>query len=232
MFAIWWLEAVVGLALAGLGPPPTQQTEIRLPAPQRDGKVSLERCLATRRSVRAFRDAPLGLAEVSQLLWAAQGITGGDRLRTAPSAGALYPLEVYLVAGRVEGLEAGIYKYRPERHALVRRRSGDHRRSLAGAALGQESLAEAPVTVLLAGVVARTAKRYGDRAERYMHMEAGHAGQNICLQAVALGLGSVPIGAFRDGQLKRAAALEDEEAPLYLFPVGRPRSAARSVPRR
>lgn len=225
MWTTWWLEALVGLALAGVNPAPpaAQETEIRLPAPQRDGKVSLERCLASRRSVRSFRDASLSLGEVSQLLWAAQGITGGDRFRTAPSAGALYPLEVYLVAGRVEGLEAGIYKYRPERHALVRRAAGDHRRSVAQTALGQESVAQAPVTVLIAGVVARTAKRYGDRAERYMHMEAGHAGQNICLQAVALGLGSVPIGAFRDGDLKRAAGVEGDEAPLYLFPVGRPR---------
>lgn len=225
MLTIWWLEVVVGLALAGIGPASAaaQETEIRLPAPQRDGKVSLERCLATRRSVRSFRDAPLGLVEVGQLLWAAQGITGGDRLRTAPSAGALYPLEVYLVAGRVEGLEAGIYKYRPERQALVRRAGGDRRRAIARAALGQESVAEAPVTILIAGVVSRTARRYGDRAERYMHMEAGHAGQNICLQAVALGLASVPVGAFRDDELKRAAALDGEEAPLYLFPVGRPR---------
>lgn len=222
MLTSWWLEAVVGLALAGVSPASAaaQESEIRLPAPQRDGKISLERCLATRRSVRNFRDTPLSLAEVGQLLWAAQGITGGDRFRTAPSAGALYPLEVYLVAGRVEGLEAGVYKYRPERHALLRRAGGDHRRPIAQAALGQESLAEAPVTILFAGVVARTAKRYGERAERYMHMEAGHAGQNVCLQAVALGLGSVPVGAFRDGELKRAAGLDGDEAPLYLFPVG------------
>lgn len=197
--------------------------EVRLPPPAQDGKVSLERCLATRRSVRSFREDALRLAEVSQLLWAAQGITGGQRLRTAPSAGALYPLEVYVLAGRVESLAAGVYRYRPEAHALLRVAQEDRRAALAEAALGQQFIAQAPAVFVIAGVYERTAQRYGERAPRYVHIEAGHAGQNICLQAVALGLGSVPVGAFRDPEVKRVVGMAGEEAPLYILPVGRPR---------
>jgi SagB-type dehydrogenase family enzyme len=200
-----------------------QASEVRLPAPQRDGKVAVERCLAIRRSVRAYREDALKLAELSQLLWAAQGMTGGDRLRTAPSAGALYPLEVYVLAGNVEGLTAGIYKYRPERHDLMRVAQQDRRRALAEAALGQQFIAQAPAVFVIAGVYERTARRYGERAPRYVHIEVGHAGQNICLQAVALGLGSVPVGAFRDPEVKRVAGLADDESPLYIIPVGRAR---------
>lgn len=218
--------AALGAALAmGWGPSLSraQETaEIRLPEPRRDGKVSLERTLALRRSVRSYRDVALSLADVGQLLWAAQGITQGERLRTAPSAGALYPLELYLVAGRVEGLGAGVYKYRPERHSLTRLAAEDRRAALAEAALGQQFIARAPATLVLAGVYERTAKRYGERAPRYVHIEIGHAGQNVCLQAVALGLGSVTVGAFRDPDVKRILGLPQEEAPLYLLPVGRP----------
>ncbi|MGC8792523.1 MAG: SagB/ThcOx family dehydrogenase [Bryobacteraceae bacterium] len=199
-----------------------QAGAIRLPAPQRDGKVSLERCLATRRSVRAYREDALRLAELGQLLWAAQGITGGERLRTAPSAGALYPLEIYVVVGNVEGLPAGVYKYRPERHELGRVAEGDRRRALAEAALNQQFIAQAPTAFVIAGVYERTARRYGERAQRYVYMEAGHAGQNICLQAVASGLGSVTVGAFDDPGVKRVTGLAAEEAPLYIISVGRP----------
>lgn len=200
-----------------------QAQPIRLPSPAQDGKVSLERCLTTRRSVRSFRADALKLAQVSQLLWAAQGITGAQRLRTAPSAGALYPLELYLLAGNVEGLAAGIYKYRPDGHALVRVAEEDRRRALADAALGQQFIAQAPAVFVLAGVYERTAKRYGERAPRYVHIEVGHAGQNLSLQAVALGLGSVPVGAFRDPEVRRIVGMPEEEAPLYIIPVGRPR---------
>ena len=219
---------LAGIVLAGMlafpaACPAGQVSDVRLPAPQRDGKVSLERSLATRRSVRAYRDEALKLAELSQLLWAAQGITGGDRLRTAPSAGALYPLEVYVLAGKVEGLASGIYKYRPERHELAPVAKEDRRRALADAALGQQFIAQAPAVFVIAGVYERTARRYGERAPRYVHIEVGHAGQNICLQAVALGLGSVPVGAFRDPDVKRVVGMADDEAPLYIIPVGQPR---------
>lgn len=214
----------VAFSVAGLVTPAEQ---IRLPRPAQDGKVSLERCLATRRSVRSFREDALKLAEISQLLWAAQGITGGQRLRTAPSAGALYPLELYLLAGRVEGIPPGVYKYRPEEHALVRTAEEDRRRALADAALGQQFIAQAPAVFVIAGVYERTAQRYGERAPRYVHMEVGHAGQNLCLQAVALGLGSVPVGAFRDPEVKRVVGMAGEETPLYILPVGRPRQEQR-----
>jgi len=219
---VWpgWLKLVIAVvAAAGQ----TEAQEIRLPTPQRDGKMSLERCLHLRRSVRAFAEAPLRLDEVSQLLWAAQGVTGEGGLRTAPSAGARYPLEVYFLAGKVEGLAAGIYKYRPAGHSLRQVAGGDRRRDLAQAALGQQFIAEAPGVFVIAGVYERTAQRYGERASRYVHIEVGHAGQNICLQAVALGLGSVTVGAFRDEQVKRVVGMPAEEAPLYVLPVGRRR---------
>lgn len=221
---LWTSTLLIGLLSAG-GPAAqatgSEKAEIKLPAPRREGKVSLERCLALRRSVRAYRDQAISLAEAGQLLWAAQGITAGDRLRTAPSAGALYPLELYLVAGKVEGLSAGIYKYLPASHALLPVLGEDRRRALAEAALNQMFIAEAPITIVVAAIYERTAARYGERAPRYVHIEVGHAGQNICLQAVALGLGSVTVGAFRDAEVKRIVGLAPEEQPLYLLPVGR-----------
>ena len=196
---------------------------IRLPEPRSRSDRSVESVLRERRSVREYRDEPLTLAEVSQLLWAAQGITGSEGQRTAPSAGALYPLEVYLVAGRVTDLPAGIYKYRPHQHELVRVADGDKRAKLAAAALDQDCVRNAPVTIALAAVYERTMKKYGQRGVKYVHMEAGHAGQNVHLQAVALSLGSVSVGAFEDEQVRKILNLPDNEQPLYLLPVGRPK---------
>ena len=196
---------------------------ISLPAARLDGEVSVEAALARRRSLREFAAGPLELAAVSQLLWAAQGITDPAGLRTAPSAGALYPLEVYLVAGAVAELSPGIYRYEPRRHRLVLHAPGDARRALARAALGQDWLGEAPAILALAGVYQRTARKYGERAARYVPMEVGHAAQNVYLQAVTLGLGTTMVGAFRDGEVSRALALPEEAKPLSLLPVGRPR---------
>ncbi len=193
--------------------------EIQLPRPRLESAVSLEETLAARRSVREYAPGSLSLDEVGQLLWAAQGKTADWGGRTAPSAGATYPLETYLAVGEVEDLEAGLYRYRPETHSLLRVGGGDRRLSLAQAALGQRMVGEAPVTVVLAAKYERTAGRYGERAERYVHMETGHAGQNIHLQAEALGLGTVVVGAFRDEEVKRVLGIEEE--PLYLMPVGR-----------
>jgi SagB-type dehydrogenase family enzyme len=192
-----------------------------LPQARRKGERSLEECLAKRRSVRSYAHAPLSLAEISQLLWAAQGITAEGYLRTAPSAGALYPLEIYLVAGDVEGLSPGIYHYRPQRHELVPVKKGDIRSELAEAALGQDCIANAAATLLFAAVYARTASKYGQRAERYVHMEAGHAAQNVSLEATALGLGTVTVGAFEDDRVLRVATLPESHDPIYLLPVGR-----------
>jgi SagB-type dehydrogenase family enzyme len=193
---------------------------IALPEPDRTGTQALESLLRQRRSVRDYTDTPLSLHTVSQLLWAAQGITHPRGLRTAPSAGALYPLEVYLVAGRVDGLPAGVYHYRPDDHRLKLLHSGDLRDRLAQAAVGQAWLADGSVTIVFAAVYDRTARKYGQRAARYVHVEAGHAAQNLFLQAVALQLGTVVVGAFDDKAVAGLLRLPDDVQPLLLMPVG------------
>jgi SagB-type dehydrogenase family enzyme len=158
--------------------------------------------------------------ELSQLLWAAQGITHPRGLRTAPSAGALYPLELTVVAGMVTDLPAGIYRYQPAGHRIVLIAQGDRRATLADAALGQSSVRKAPVVIAIAADHQKTTTKYGDRGVRYVHLEAGHAAQNLYLQATALGLGTVVIGAFSDQSV--AAVLQSAgQQPLYLIPVGR-----------
>src|SRR5690606_24234096 len=152
-------------------------------------------------------------------LWAAQGITHPGGFRTAPSAGALYPLTIYLIAGKVGGLEAGIYQYVPHRHTLAVKALGEKRSALGQAALQQRAVSQAPATILLADVYARTTGRYGVRGRRYVHMETGLAAQNVALQAISLGLGAVFIGAFQDDLVQQAAGLPASEAPLYLIPV-------------
>lgn len=194
---------------------------LRLPEPRIQSPVSVEEALRRRRSIRSYSADALTLAEVSQLLWSAQGETDRRNRRTAPSAGALYPLEIYLVAGNVAGLDKGVYKYRPKQHALVRRASGDKRITLAAAAMLQTWLRKAPAVIVLAAVEVRTTRKYGKRGVRYVHMEAGHAGQNVSLQAVTLGLGTVTVGAFSDTKVKQILDMEDDEHPLYLMPVGR-----------
>ena len=198
---------------------PTQT--IRLPEPRSDGNTSVEQALQTRRSVRSYKDAPLDLAEISQLVWSAQGITSARGFRTSPSAGALYPLELYVVAGRVKDLPSAIYRYKPRQHALVQIISGDKRSGLSRAALRQGAIKRAPAVLLFSAVYERTTGKYGQRGIRYVHMEVGHAAQNVCLQAQALGLQTVVIGAFRDTEVKDLAHLPENEQPLYLVPVGR-----------
>ena len=194
---------------------------VSLPDPIREGRMSVEECLDLRRSVRTYGDAPLTLAEAGQLLWAAQGITAAGRFRTAPSAGALYPLETYMIVGNVEKLPPGVYKYRPARHELLRLAEGDRREALAAAAMGQDAIRRGAAAIVFSAVYARTAARSKERAARYVHIEAGHAAQNICLQATALKLGTVPIGAFSDDEVRRALKLPEDEEPLYILPVGR-----------
>jgi len=195
---------------------------IKLPAPDNKGFMPLEASLQQRRSVRSFQGASLSKPEVSQILWAAQGITAGDGFRTAPSAGALYPLETYLIAKKVEGLEEGIYQYIPDGHALKLIVAGDYLQVLSKAALRQDAVKNAPAVFVIAGIQHRTTDKYGARGVRYMHMEAGHAAQNICLQAVALNLGSVPIGAFSDRDVARIVRMQLGATPLYIIPVGKP----------
>jgi SagB-type dehydrogenase family enzyme len=188
---------------------------VALPRPCAQGTLTLEEALAQRRSIRSFDDRLLTRAELGQLLWAAQGITSPAGQRTAPSAGALYPLEVYAVT------PDGVYRYLPTGHQLVRQVAGDVRSALATAALSQSSVSDAPTVIVIAAVYARTIQKYGqERSPRYVHLEAGHAAQNVLLQAVALGLGAVPIGAFHDEQVEAALRLPADQQPLYLIPVG------------
>ncbi len=197
--------------------------EFRLPAPHLQGAMTMSDTLRQRRSVREFAPTPLSLETAAQLLWSAQGITSPDGLRTAPSAGALYPLELHLVAGAVEGLPDGSYRYDPVHHSLTLTAEGDLRSALAHAALDQSWIIPAPAMVVIAAVPMRTTQKYGERGTRYVHIEVGHAGQNLLLQAVALGLHSVVVGAFRDHTVQRLLGLATDEHPLTILPVGYPR---------
>lgn len=190
------------------------QSVIELPQPRTKGTLALEETLAQRRSVREFSDEPVTLADLGQLLWAAQGVTSSIGQRTAPSAGGLYPLQVYAV------MREGVYHYEPAVHQLRAQLRGDQRLALFAASLEQDAVKNAPLTIVIAGDYARTASKYGDRAPRYVHLEAGHAAQNILLQAVALNLGAVTIGAFDDDKVKQVLALPAGEQPLYVIPIG------------
>jgi len=193
-----------------------------LPPPRTDGPVSVEAALASRRSLRSYLSEPLSIEEVGQILWAAQGVTDGRGYRTAPSAGALYPLELYLVCGQVDGLEPGIYRYDPHTHALGLVVLGDARDDLARAALGQSPVRDGAIDLVFSAAYERTTAKYGYRGHQYAHMEAGHASQNVYLQAAALELGTVAVGAFDDAAVSGVLQLPEAETPLYIMPVGRP----------
>ncbi len=194
---------------------------IELPEPRLTGDTSVEEALSTRRSIREYRDEPLTLSDVSQLLWAAQGITDKRGFRTAPSAGALYPLELYLVAGNVTDIPAGIYKYSPYKHNLTRIVDGDKRDALSAAALEQECVRRCSAAIVFSAVYERTTGKYGKRGIRYVHIEVGHAAENLHLQAVSLNLGTVAVGAFFDDEVKQIMNLPEDEEPLYIMPVGK-----------
>lgn len=197
------------------------ETKITLPPARQDGAMSLERALSLRHSVREFSRTPLSVPEASQLLWATQGITRPEGKRTAPSAGALYPLEVVLVTGNVQGLAPGAWRYDPKRLQLTLLTGGDLRPSLCKAALDQDWMAWAPAILVIAAVFERTMGKYGRRGHQYVLLDAGTAAQNVGLQAVALGLGSAIVGAFRDDDLRQLLCLDDSEVPLLLLPVGK-----------
>ena len=194
----------------------------RLPAPMFNSETSVEEALSKRRSVRDYTIEPLSLMEVSQLLWAAQGITEKTHsLKTAPSAGALYPLEVYLAAANVKDISAGLFKYDPGSHSLKKIVDGDKRQDISDASLRQDAIEECSAIIIITAVYERTSVKYGRRTERYVHMEVGHAGQNIYLQAVSLGIGTVMIGAFQDEALKKVLDLPANEFPLAVYPIGK-----------
>ena len=183
--------------------------------------MSVAKALYLRRSVREYSSEPLTLGELAQLLWATQGVTSLGGYRTAPSASALYPLELYAVVGQVRDLVPGVYHYQPADHALVKIREHDIRRELGEAAWEQTWLQNAAVLLVLTARTERTTSKYGARGLRYIHMEAGHAAQNLALEAVALGLGSVAVSAFDDERVRHILTLKLGEEPLYLLPVGR-----------
>lgn len=194
-----------------------QNRQVQLPDPITKGKVSLEEAILQRRSRRNFRDKDLDLEQIGQLVWAAQGITAkswGMGFRSAPSAGALYPMEIYLVK------KDGLFHYLPQTHKLEVLGERDLRNALAGAALGQNPISRAPLDIVICAVFERVTGKYGQRGIRYTHIEAGHIAQNIHLEAVALGLGSVPIGAFSDDSVRKVLNLPLDNEPLYIIPVG------------
>lgn len=195
---------------------------IALPMPRLESGCSLEAALQRRRSVRAFGDEPLALAEAAQLAWAAQGVTGADGLRSAPSAGSLYPIELYLAARNVDGLAPAIYKYLPEVHRLRQWVEGDRGHELAIGALNQDFVKRAAVVLVFAAVELRTTDKYRERGIRYVHIEIGHAAQNVLLQAVALGLSAVVVGAFDDLHVRKSLHMSETEQARYLIPVGNP----------
>jgi SagB-type dehydrogenase family enzyme len=193
---------------------------VLLPAPRR-ASATLENALRARRSIRSYARKPLALPQVSELLWAAQGVTGPDASRrTAPSAGALYPLEIRLVAGAVDALSPGLYRYSVQRHGIERSAAADLRSPLRAAAWDQPCIGQGAVVIAISAVYARTTGKYGARGERYVHIEAGHAAQNVSLQAAALGLGTTVVGAFDDAAVAEILGLDPSESPLLLLPVG------------
>ena len=197
---------------------------IALPKPRTLGLMSVEEAIAKRRSIRDFTPEPLSLEQMSQLLWAAQGITeAASGKRAAPSAGMTYPLEIYLVIGGngVRNLPIGVYNYIPQNHSIVKMMDDDVRYPLQEAALGQTWVGDAPVTIVIAAIYERTTLRYGDRGMRYVYIEVGHVAENVFLHTVALNLGTVPIGAFNDDDVQRVLGLPNEVKPIYIMPVGR-----------
>ena len=198
---------------------------IELPLAAMKGNVSVEEAMARRRSIRHYTPKPLTLGSLSQILWAAQGITEKDGgFRTAPSAGALYPLEVYAVVRKegVEGLAEGVYHYHSEGHILTLVKNGDLSADLEAATWGQEMVKEAAATIIITGVLSRTAEKYGKRGTQYMFQESGHVAQNVFLQATALGIGTVVMGAFSEIAVRRVLGAEADERPLYVQPLGKP----------
>lgn len=200
---------------------------IQLPEPNFESNISIEKALLQRKSVRNYTDAPLSLAEISQILWSAQRINirdDGKKGRTAPSAGALYPLKIYLTVNNVTGLEPGVYSFIPEEHKLSRVIAGNVGIQLKEAAQNQPWVLKAPINIVIGAIYERTTGKYGDKGIKFVHMEVGHVGQNIYLQVISLGLGTLVVGAFDDNKVRSILNLEDNVTPLYIMPVGRPTS--------
>jgi SagB-type dehydrogenase family enzyme len=195
---------------------------IKLPPPAKQGGMALTMALEARRTVRGFASRPLDLAQISQLLWSADGLSDPRGHRTSPSAGATYPLDLYLVVGErgVQDLPAGVYRYLVAEHGLRLLAPGDSQAAVVRACLHQTWMAEAPVMMVIAGEYRRCTNRYGERGLRYTHMESGNVSQNLFLAAAALGLGAGIVGAFEDKALARVLNLPPGQEPLLVMPVG------------
>ena len=196
-----------------------------LPVPNFVGGMSVEEAIAKRRSVREYATDPITLADLSQLLWAAQGLTDARKGRRAsPSAGALYPLEFYVVVRErgIAGLPAGVYHYSPGDQRITLVKDGDKSGELRAAALDQEVVSLAAVNIVTTAILQRTRPKYGERGLQYVYQESGHAAENVFLQAVSLGLGTVVVGAFDEEKTRSILGARPEERPIYIQPVGAP----------
>jgi len=228
--SLTWRGAIGGIFREKPAKPPQYKgypgaKQIKLPEPVHKG-MPVEETIKKRRSLREYSGKPLTLSQLSQLVFAAQGVTGksfGQALRTAPSAGALYPFEVYLVVNNVDGLKKGLYHYAVTEHALELVKEGDFGKKITKAGLDQEMLGDSGVTFVLTSIFDRVRHKYGERGYRYAYMESGHISQNISLQAVSLGLGSVTVGAFIDEAVSDLLGIDGVyEAAVYLHAVGVP----------
>ncbi len=218
LLPLWLTCAKPADELSGKG----STKQITLPAPLTSGTISVEQAIHQRRSTRSFKDEAISLAQISQILYATQGISHKERgLRTVPSAGAIYPMELYVLIGKPDGIAPGLYRYIPNTHSLELLQSGDLRRSIVGRVSRQGFVANAPASLILTVIYERITGRYGERGKMYAHMEVGHAGQNVHLQCEALGLGTVMVGAFNESELAKLMQLPEGEIPLYIMPVGK-----------
>lgn len=219
MFVI--LPLAISCKSAKADPAPVAPELIALPKPSTRGNVSIEETLASRRSIRSYADRPLSLQVLSQILWSAQGISeSSKKYRTAPSAGATFPLELYILIDKVDTLQPGIYQYQPLEHSIKLIHRGDFKTPIREKAARQGSISQAPFTLIFCADYDKIRPRYRERSERYVFMEIGHAAQNVHLQCEALNLGTVCIGAFDDEALPKVLKLPEANVPYYMMPVG------------
>lgn len=217
--SILFITSLIFLPLFALA---QTHTDVPLPKPSLTGKKSVEEAIKARRTIRHFKAKALKLEQLSQILWAAYGVTANDLYKSVPSAGALYPLDIWVAVGKngVEGLEAGVYQYIPKAHRLTQVKAGEVRDDIARASLYQSWMAEAPVIFIITGEYERCTRKYGERGIPYTYIEAGHAGQNVFLQAGALGLGAGIVGAFHNDVVRQVLGISKGYDPILIMPVG------------
>jgi len=223
MLERWWGLILCPLFVLGVPGIKIGDASIPLPKPSLNGRVSVEKAINGRRTIRDFTDRSLLLTHLSQLLWAGQGITDlKEKKRAAPSAGALYPLDIYVIVGEkgVEGMEPGVYHYLPDGHSISPISKGDCRKEIASASLWQTWMAKAPVLFVITAEYKRIMGKYGERGIRYALIEVGHVAQSLFLQAEALGLGTGIVGAFHDEEVSKAISILPQHEPLLIMPVG------------